>query len=132
MNIIEMQKEREKQEKRGMFSYPNYVDMRLEQVYLLYIYNVIKDISPLEEISSQKPHLDFLLHPDTFDYTKVDFSDYMWMNFARQKKYMDIFVEHKNEIRPRLIEKYKSELATEDEKKILIKYMIDDEELWCL
>ena len=55
-----MQKEREKQEKRGMFSYPNYVDMRLEQVYLLYIYNVIKDISPLEEISSQKPHLDFL------------------------------------------------------------------------
>lgn len=132
MNIIEMQKEREKQEKRGMFSYPNYVDMRLEQVYLLYIDNVIKDISPLEEISSQKPHLDFLLHPDTFDYTKVDFSDYMWMNFARQKKYMDIFVEHKNEIRPRLIEKYKSELATEDEKKILIKYMIDDEELWGL
>ena len=54
------------------------------------------------------------------------------MNFARQKKYMDIFVEHKNEIRPRLIEKYKSELATEDEKKILIKYMIDDEELWGL
>ena len=131
-NIIKMQKERDDQESKGIYSMPNPVDTRLEQVYILYISGIVKDISPLDEISGKKSHLRFLLHPESFDYTNVDFSDYMWLNFARQQKYMDMFIAHKSEILPRLLERYKSGSATDDEKKIMIRYMISDEDFWML
>lgn len=130
--IVDMQKERENQESNGMRIMPNTIDEKLEQVYVLYISGIIKDISSLEEISDKKSHLKFLLHPESFDYTKVDFSDYMWLNFARRKKYMDMFISHKSEILPRLLERYKSGSATDDEKKIMFRYMISDEDFWML
>ena len=78
----------------------------MECVYLLYINDMISDISALKELSEGRPHLQFLLDSESFDYSQVDFSNYMWENFARHEKYMSCFIAHKDAIIP----KFKTEL----------------------
>lgn len=131
-DIIKMQHDREFEESKGIYLYPNYVDIKLEQIYLFYINEIIKDISPLSVISEKKPHLQFLLNPCSFNYSIVDFSDYMWLNFARIPKYLNKFIEHRNEILPRLKEHYELGIITNEEMKILFRYMVNDKELWLL
>lgn len=72
----------EKRQIPGMRTIPDPIETKLECVYLLYISGVITDISMLNELAPQRPHLQFLLDPENFDYTQVDFSNYMWGNFA--------------------------------------------------
>lgn len=110
--------------------HPDPIEARLHCVYILYICDILVDISSLREISSGRPHLQFLLAPDAFDYSYVDFSDYMWVNFAKQKRYMSYFVAHKDIIVPRIRERLEKNLVNEDEKKILYRFLIDDDEIW--
>lgn len=131
-DIISSQKYKDENEANGIRIEPDPVDSRLESIYILYLCGLIKDLSPLAEISVGKPHLQFLLKPDDFDYSTVDFSNYMWLNFAHNSKLMRKFIDHKAEIAPKLIGRYKTGSITEDEKKILIKYIIDEDELWKL
>lgn len=112
------------------FSIPDPLETRLEQVYLLYINDIVSDISALDEISNEYLHLQFLLHPETFDYHNVDFSNSMWRNFARHPKLMRFFVEHKEDIIPRIVQRIKKDEATEDEKKILYGFLLSDDEIW--
>ena len=114
----------------GAYSFPDPLETKLEQIYILFISGVIDDISALDEMSKEYTHLHFLLHPDTFDYRKVDFSDYMWANFAHYEKYMRFFIEHKEEIKPRIIEKIRKREADEIEKKILYGYLLQREDIW--
>lgn len=79
----------------GVYSYPDPVETNLECIYLMYINDIINDISILTKLSENRPHLQFLLDQENFDYSQVDFSDYMWGNFARHKKYMKYFIAHK-------------------------------------
>lgn len=131
-DIISSQKYKDENEANGIRIEPDPVDSRLESIYILYLCGLIKDLSPLAEISVGKPHLQFLLKPDDFDYSTVDFSNYMWLNFAHNSKLIRKFIDHKAEIAPKLIGRYKTGSITEDEKKILIKYIIDEDELWKL
>ncbi len=114
----------------GVRSYSNLVETRLECTYLLYITDMITDISDLKELSEGRPHLQFLLNPDSFDYSQVDFSDYMWGNFARYEKYMNCFIAHKDAIIPKIQSRIKSEEASELEKKILYGFLLDGAEVW--
>lgn len=114
----------------NLYSIPDPLETRLEQVYLLYINDIVSDISALDEISNEYLHLQFLLHPETFDYHNVDFSNSMWRNFARHPKLMRFFVEHKEDIIPRIIQRIKKDEATEDEKKILYGFLLSDDEIW--
>ena len=115
---------------KGVQSFPDPVQTNLECLYILHISDLADDLSPLEKMSSENPHLQFLLHPDTFDYSLVDFSNYMWENFARRKEYMEIFVQHRDVISQHIINKIKSGEATEVEKKILYGFLLDGEEIW--
>ncbi len=114
----------------GVRSYPDPVDTKLECVYLLYINDMITDISILKELSEGRPHLQFLLNPESFDYSQVDFSNYMWENFARCEKYMNCFIAHKDAIIPKIQSRIKSEEASETEKKILYGFLLDGAEVW--
>ena len=65
--------------------------------------------------------LQFLLDRESFDYSQVDFSNYMWENFVRHEKYMASFVAHKDVIIPRIQKRIEAGGASEAEKK---SYMV--------
>ena len=52
------------------------IDYELEFIILLYSYEYINDISCLQDIAEENCYLKFLLYPDDFDYSQVDFSNY--------------------------------------------------------
>ena len=114
----------------GVHSYPNQAESKLECVYLLYTNDMISDISALKELSEERPHLQFLLDSESFDYSQVDFSNYMWENFARHEKYMNCFIAHKDAIIPRIQSRIKLEEASEIEKKILYGFLLNGNEIW--
>lgn len=125
-NILEMHRNK----MDGFQSYPDPIERGLECAYILFISDILTDISPLKEMASERPHLQFLLDPNTFDYSQVDFTNYMWLNFARKKEYMPYFVTHKDVIAPKIKERIEKNLASKDEKKILYRFLVDDNEIW--
>lgn len=114
----------------GMRSYPDPVETKLECVYLLHINEMITDLSTLKELAGGRPHLQFLLEPDSFDYSQVDFSNYMWENFARHEKYMKYFVTHKDAIIPRIQKRMEAGEASETEKRVLFGFLLNEDEIW--
>lgn len=114
----------------GLQSFPDPVETKLECVYLLHINGLITDIGVLAELAEGRPHLQFLLNPDNFDYTQVDFSNYMWENFARHEKYMEYFIIHKDKIIPNIKERMKHGDVSEAERKILYGFLLNGNEVW--
>ena len=115
--------------RKGSIS-PNPTDTDLELIYILYIKDIISDISKLQPLSNEYPQLDFLLNPNGFDYSQVDFSNYMWQNFARTPNLLQKFIEHKNEILPKIKKRIALDEATEFERKIYYKYLLSDDGIW--
>lgn len=111
---------------------PNPVDEKMEMALILHMTGYIKSLEPLQDFCQLYPVLDFLIHPDIFDYSKVDFSNYMWINVARKEKYMSLIVKHKEEIKPRIKERVRRGDATETEKKILYSRLLSKDEIWRL
>lgn len=114
----------------ALHRYPDPFKTELECIILLYITEKIQDISDLDELSDENDYLKFLLHPDLFEYSKVDFSNYMWENFARREQYMKLFVDHKNDIFPYIKPRIKEGTATEVEKKIFYGFLLEGDEIW--
>ena len=109
---------------------PDPLARKLELVIILYLYGSIDDISSLQDLANDYPHLQFLLTPKEFDYSKVDFSNYMWVNFARKMEYMQLFKEHSDQIIPMIKEHIRIGIASEEEKKILYRYLYNENEIW--
>lgn len=84
----------------------------------------------LNELAPQRPHLQFLLDPENFDYTQVDFSNYMWGNFAGRVQFRKYFVANKNILIPQIKRRVKQKTASEVEKKVLYGILLDKDELW--
>ena len=116
--------------KNGLEWSPGRLEGNLEIIYILYITDIVKDISAIKEMAQDYPHLQFLLYPESFDYKQVDFANYMWANFSHSKKTMHYFVEHKDDIMPRIVERLKMNKATENEKKVLYGFFLDEKEIW--
>ncbi len=114
----------------GIQSIPDPVETHLECAYILYIAGIIPDINILSVLAEGRPHLQFLLNPNNFDYSRVDFSNYMWENFARHEKYMKLFIEHKSTIIPGIETKINDGSASETEKKILYGFLLSGKEIW--
>lgn len=114
----------------GVHSNHDLVETRLECVYLLYINDLIADLSTLKELAEGRPHLQFLLDSERFDYSQVDFSNYMWDNFAHYEKYMNYFIVHKDVIIPRIQKRIKTGEASETEKRILYGFLLSGNDVW--
>lgn len=114
----------------SMRVFPNPVETKLECVYLLHISDMLADISMLKPLSEGRPHLQFLLDPKNFDYSQVDFSDYMWENFARREEYMKAFVAHEEVIIPKIQKRIETGEVTEAEKRILYGFLLKGDEVW--
>ncbi len=94
------------------------------------ITGVITDLSRLADIAHKYPTLHFLIDPDHFDYTQVDLSNYMWENFARRADLRQKLIEHKSEIIPNIKKKLQIWETSEFEKKMLYRYLLQDDEIW--
>lgn len=116
-------------EKLAVYSFPNPLDNMMERIYILYLNKTINKLSALEIMCDDFPHLDFILHPDSFDYSKIDFLDYMWQNFAYQHEYMEQFIAHKADIVPRIKEHINTGEASEFEKKILYGFLLEGDDI---
>lgn len=106
------------------------LDYELEFIILLYIYGYINDINSLKDIAKANSYLKFLLYPDDFDYSQVDFSNYMWTNFAKKTKLMEYFVKYKDKIVVNIKDKIKRGKITDTEKKILYGFLLDKKDLF--
>lgn len=122
-----------KNNKTSVRMYPNYLERKLELIYLFIITDKISDMTllrRLEKLNTKTHFIDFILHPETFDFNCVDFSNYMWVNFARNPKFMKYFLNAKEILIPKIQHRIKVEEASEDEKKILYGFMLDKEKIW--
>lgn len=114
----------------GVQSYPDPIETKLECVYLFHISGMIADLSILKKLAEGRPHLQFLLYSESFDYSQVDFSNYMWENFARHEKYMNCFITHKDVIIPRIQKRIETGEVSETEKRILYGFLLSGDEVW--
>jgi hypothetical protein len=114
----------------GVYMMPDSVETQLECAYILFISGIINDISALAELAEGRSHLQFLLNPDEFDYSQVDFSNYMWENFARHERFMKYFIAHKDAIVPQIVERIHLNSASEAEKRILYGFLLDGNDAW--
>lgn len=104
------------------------IEDQLFKVYLLYLEGVIKNIQCLASIADDYDHLQFLLDPDNFDYTKVNFENYMWRNFMRYNKTRSQLIKHKDVIAKKLKDKFYKGVLSEGEKEILFRFFLSDDE----
>ncbi|MDE7137772.1 MAG: hypothetical protein K2O29_04860, partial [Ruminococcus sp.] len=74
--------------------------------------------------------IDFFLEPDNFDYSKVDFSNYMWENIARQPWLMERIVQHKDIVISSIKKKVEMDISTEFEKKVLYGVLLEKSALF--
>jgi len=110
---------------KGYYAYPDPLESTLQVIYILYIIGKIQDISGLTPLVADYDFLQFFLEDASFDYSKIDFSNYMWENIARQPKFMDRIVLHKEQIIPTIQRKIDLNAATEFERKILYGILKD-------
>lgn len=112
---------------------PDHLQTSIELLIILHLLGKLKDISFLEKYKEYSVFLKFIFEPDTFDYSGVDINNYMWVNFFKNKEYLDIILNHKNDIP---IDKIKTAIingsATEKEKKIMYRYLLTEEDFWNL
>ena len=108
----------------GIRTYPDHFKMQLELLYILYITEKISSLEPLKEMIEESDFLKFFLDEENFDYTKINFSNYMWQNIANRPHFMKIILKHRAEIIPILEEKVKQDQATDFEKRVLYGHLL--------
>ena len=111
---------------------PDPYESKIEIICLLYLMGKVDDLSGLRNLSKKPSYLEFLIDKDDFDYSKVDFDHYMWGNIIRNEEYRKLLIDNKSAFVGVLKDKYLTKIITEDEKKILYKYFLDEHELWSI
>lgn len=140
-DMLEITLEKEKELKKSIISlynqkqknkivvYPDPIEEKLSLICVLYITKKIKNIDEFTNIKLNNDFIDFFLEPDNFDYSKVDFSNYMWENIARQPWLMERIVKHKDVVISSIQKKIEMDIATEFERKVLYGILLDESEL---
>ena len=77
----------------GIHTYPDYLKLYIEQCILLKLLDFDVDLICLKPYEKYSVHLEFMLDPNGFDYTVVDFNNYMWRNLIYSPSYTHYFVD---------------------------------------
>ncbi|WP_303821196.1 SIR2 family protein [Ruminococcus flavefaciens] len=94
----------------GVKTIPDIKSELINSIVILHILGIIPDLddmSYLNQYCKENSYLDFLLNPESFDYSKINTADYMWCNFIANDKFRERILEHKSEF-----------WSKEDEKRI--------------
>ena len=98
----------------------------IEYCLILKIFNCPIDLSELKEYAEFSEHLDFMLHPEDFDYSKVNLNHYMWENLIYTDEYRPYFIKHKDEILTEELEKvFSNNKADKNCQKIVYGILLD-------
>jgi hypothetical protein len=118
-------------EKPNAKTYPDLLTETINHLIILYLFNriEIEDLKKFSCFDKYSETLDFLLNPVTFNYSKIKTENYMWENFMRNKKYLEIFKEHKSEILKNLKKSVDNGYATESQKILFYRYFLTEEEV---
>lgn len=107
-----------------------YYEQLLNYCIIMYLLNMDFDLKLLEKYKDYSDTVCFVLDPDSFDYSKVDFNDYMWFNLVYSEKYQKYFVEHKNEIlSDKLKRVFELGIENREQQKIVYGILLNNEEL---
>lgn len=114
----------------AMRTFPDWLMVTLEYSLLLKLLKFPIDLNLLSPYVEYSEHLQFMLKPDEFDYSKVDTKNYMWQNLIYSDEYKHYFVDNRGEI---LTEQLKSifDLGVETvaQQKIIYGILLADNEL---
>ncbi|EWM53166.1 SIR2 family protein [Ruminococcus flavefaciens] len=84
----------------GVKTFPDIKSELINSIVILHILGIIPDLddmSYLNQYCKENAYLDFLLNPESFDYSKINTADYMWCNFIANDKYREKIIKHKSE-----------------------------------
>ena len=110
-------------------SFPDQIATTLEYLIILHLAGVVKSLRKFSCFSEYSDQLDFLLDPENFDYSKIKTDNYMWVNIMRNKEYLDVLKKHDNTIVLNLKKAILNGYATEEQKIMLYRYFLSDEEI---
>ncbi len=111
-------------------SFPDYLLGAIEIVVVCHLKGKIKDINSISMFRDEDETLDFLIEPNTFDYSKVDLSNYKWQNIANCKKYKEILINHKKDIIKTIQKHIEVKTVSRFELGFLFKFLVEEEEMW--
>lgn len=124
-------KDAAERKKSGFYSYPDLLEVAVENSLVLHLLGKIENIEYLRECTSHSDYLKFIFDPQSFDYSQVDLNDYMWINFLKNNKYRKIILKFgKKKIEAHAIKNLELGIASEDQKKVFYKYIADDDDFW--
>ena len=97
---------------------------------ILKLFDFPIDLTVLKEYSEYSDHLEFMLDPDGFDYSKVNLDHYMWENLIFTDEYQLYFIKHKADILTEDLEKvFSNNKADKNCQKIVYGILLDKDKL---
>ena len=123
---IIIRKAEERRNRPGYRTVPDHLISAIECCLFLKMFDYPIDLSELKEHAEFSEHLDFMLNPDDFDYSKVNLDHYMWENLIYTDEYQPYFIEHKDEILTENLEKvFSNNKADKNCQKIVYGILLD-------
>ena len=127
---IIIRKAEERRNRPGYRTVPDHLISAIELCLFLKLFDYPIDLSELKEQTEFSDHLDFMLNPDDFDYSKVNLDHYMWQNLVYTDEYQSYFIKHKDEILTADLEKvFSSNKADKNCQKIVYGILLDKDKL---
>lgn len=112
-------------------SYPDKLVLNINRCIILKLMGKPVDLSKLAPYRRYSNHLEFLLSPENFDYSKIDTSDYMWQNFFTHNEYIPFFKSHKQEIlNDELGKVFSNGFASINQQRIVYGLLLDNDQIW--
>lgn len=117
--------------KSGYSSFPDPEKETIEKSIVFYLLGTVDNIEFLKPFTTSSVFLDFIFNYESFDYSKIDFKEYMWVNLFKNDFYREkILIHGKEKIKKNLIKDINNGDAKEEQKKIFFKYIASEEEFW--
>ena len=121
---------KERRDKPGYRTVPDHLISAIELCLILKLFDFPIDLTVLKEYSEYSDHLEFMLDPDGFDYSKVNLDHYMWENLIFTDEYQLYFIKHKADILTEDLEKvFSNNKADKNCQKIVYGILLDKDKL---
>ena len=114
----------------GIRSFPDHLRTTIDTCLIIKLCGFPLNLKALEQYKEYSEHLQFLLSPEEYDYTKVDMNHYMWQNIIFSEEYSEYFVANKNKLLTKDLKKiFDWGLASKSQQKIVYGLLLEDSEL---
>ncbi len=125
-----VKEDKKRKETPGLRTFPDHLLGTIEYCILLKLLGFDFDLSLLSAFAHYSGHLQFILDPQEFDYSKVDINNYMWQNLIYTPEYKKYFLDYKDDILSAELENvFSLGNASTDQQKIVYGILLDEDKL---